>query len=117
METDTSIMECWVNEAPTKKDFDRVESMRFRTQFGRCTFYGNNSPFQSEAEKQAKLIKNPQKMVRRAKAVVQIYGTEPHTGYSSGNPISENPWTPFREGLRRLGFSEKNIQEIIRMPY
>lgn len=59
---------------PKEKDFERAENLRFRKSFGRVIFNGNNSPFESEARKQAKLIKDPEKLVRRTLAVLAIYG-------------------------------------------
>lgn len=87
---------------PTQKDFERAEGLDFRKQFGRLTFHGNGDPFKSEAQKMAKLIKDPEKLVRRAKAVVATWGTE----------NDENVWAPFKEALENMGFDHNEIREI-----
>ena len=99
---------------PEKKDHDRVDGFRMRKQFGRVTFHGNNSPFASEAVKMAKSIKDPIKLVRRAKAVAQEYGThhaDNYTGHFSPGEKKEI-WAPFSDALQRLGFSREQIKKI-----
>jgi hypothetical protein len=64
----------WIEVAdvvPEQKDHDRAEGMKFR----KGTFHGDNSPFKSNASKMAKAIEDPIKLVRRSKAVAQMYGT------------------------------------------
>lgn len=55
-------------------------------------------PHSSEAEKMAKLITDVAKLVRRAKAVWQVYNGP---GFN-----------PFYRSLRRFGFTEGQIQEL-----
>lgn len=94
---------------PDKKDYDRAEGLRFRGK----TFYGNNSPWGSEAAKMAKLIKDKNKLIRRAKAVVATYGTEKHTGYvNGGTPVEEDVWGPFKDALMKMGLSREEIKAI-----
>jgi hypothetical protein len=94
---------------PDAKDYARAEGLRFRG----STFYGNRSPFGSEAAKQAKLIKDKTKLVRRAKAVVAEYGIDPHTGYSQGKPVEENVWKPFEDALRNMGITRDEMKSIM----
>lgn len=95
---------------PEQKDHDRVEGFHFRKQFGRVTFKGNNTPFASEAIKMAKSIKDPTKLVRRAKAVVQLHGSRDSDRY--GGSKENEIWAPFADALKRLGFSREQIQKI-----
>ena len=99
---------------PTQKDLDRVKEFKFDTSFGRCSFYGNGSPHSSGAKKMAKLIKDPKKLIRRAKAVVQIYGTRDYTGYSNGGQTQtiENVYKPFKEAMIAMGISRDDIYKI-----
>jgi len=99
---------------PEQKDHDRVEGFQFQKQFGRVTFHGNGSPFASEAIKMAKSIKDPTKLVRRAKAVAQLHGThhaDNYTGYFSPGKKKEI-WAPFSDALERMGFSRDQIKKI-----
>lgn len=97
---------------PTQKDMDRVDAFWADTSFGRCHFYGNGSPMASGAKSMAKLIKDPVKLVRRAKAVVARWGARTHTGYSAGQPVNEDVWAPFRTRLQELGFTHNQISQI-----
>lgn len=101
-----------VSIRPDQKDLDRVDQFQFNTSFGRCRFYGNGAPSASGAKKMAKAIKDPEKLVRRAKAVVERWGIQDWTGFSQGQPIIENPWKPFRSRLQELGFSSNQISQI-----
>jgi hypothetical protein len=94
---------------PTEKDFERAKGLEFRKQFGRITFHGNSAPWQCEAEKMAKLIKNPEKLIRRAKAIVATWGTGI---IYSGDGESQNVWEPFKNALKNLGFNNSEIREI-----
>jgi hypothetical protein len=95
---------------PTKKDIDRAHGLATR----RNSFYGNGSPFASNASKMAKLIKDRTKMVRRAKAVAAVWGTRDHVGYAGGNPIVENVWDPFAKAMVEMGFDITTINKISR---
>lgn len=75
MKKTVEIKEIKISEIqPEEKDLERADDLRFRKAFGRIVFNGDNSPFESEASKQAKLIKDPEKLVRRTLAVLAIYG-------------------------------------------
>lgn len=75
MRKTTEIKEIKINEIqPEEKDFQRAENLRFKKTAKRIIFNGDNSPFESEASKQAKLIKDPEKLIRRTLAVLAIYG-------------------------------------------
>lgn len=56
---------------PQKKDIDRAENLSWC----RGSYYGSGAPFQSEASKMAKLIKDPGKLIRRSIAVLMRWGT------------------------------------------
>jgi len=58
------------------------------------------------------LIKDPIKMVRRAKAVVDKWGTGTHYGYSGGEEFPQNVWNPFADALEAMGFSNEQIAKI-----
>jgi hypothetical protein len=93
---------------PQQKDKDRADGLQFRGK----TFFGSGAPFESEAAKQAKLIKDPIKLVRRAKAVFARWGDYNHTGWSAGIPSDQNVWKPFEEALRNLGLNREMIQAL-----
>lgn len=100
---------------PENKDYLRALEMDFYKSGMRNWFYGNGAPIQSLAEKQSKLIKDPVKLVRRAKAVAAVWGTRDyHGGTGGGNWKVENVWIPFERALRGMGFSGVQIQEISR---
>jgi hypothetical protein len=98
--------------SPQLKDYERALEMDFYKHGMRNWFYGNGSPIQSLAEKQSKLIKDPIKLVRRAKAVAAVWGTRDYHGYSAGVPKEENVWKPFERALRSMGFDGNQIAEI-----
>ena len=99
---------------PQQKDYDRAKGLKFRGN----TFKGSGEPFGSEASKMAKLIKDPIKLVRRAKAIVATYGAD--EGYMSNNgwyhhvaPDKESDvWGPFRKRLEEFGFTNNQINLI-----
>jgi len=97
---------------PTQKDLDRVNGFDFYKRGMVNWFYGNNTPIESIATKQAKLIKDPEKLVRRAKATVARWGTQAHYGYSNGQSKEEWPWRAFKTRLQEMGFTNTQIQEI-----
>ncbi len=98
--------------APQLKDYERALQLDFYKRGMRNLFYGNGSPIQSLAEKQSKLIKDPIKLVRRAKAVAAVWGTRDYRVYSDGAPKEENVWKPFERALRSMGFDGNQIAEI-----
>ena len=100
------------NEKPTEKDLDRADGLKFLSN-GRATFHGNGDPWASEASKMAKLIKDPAKLVRRAKAIIEVY---PEWHYLVGDKECDI-WTPFKEALLAMGFSYQNIADIENKKY
>lgn len=94
---------------PLKKDIDRAENLSWC----RGSYYGSGAPFQCEASKMAKLIKDPSKLIRRSIAVVMRWGTDDYTGYNGGQPKTENAWTPFRDRLYEMGFTGTQIYELV----
>lgn len=100
---------------PQRKDYERVIGFDFDLTFGKCSFYGSNAPFSHNAVKMAKLIKDPVKLVRRAKAVAAVWGTRDyHGGIGGGNWKVENVWKPFERALHSVGFDYSQIAEISR---
>lgn len=96
---------------PQQKDHDRAESLEFtQSYYGayKSTFHGSGSPWNREAEKMAKLITDPIKLVRRAKAVLQRYGLTYE--YDDETAV----WTPFERRLRKLGFTSEQIHDILK---
>ncbi|MDY5929929.1 MAG: hypothetical protein SPJ27_07835 [Candidatus Onthovivens sp.] len=103
---------------PTQKDFDRADELLFRGH----TFRGDNLPWASEANKMAKLIKDPIKLIRRAKAVYAAYGDKysprvNNTGYYITNYQEDGDkevdvWTPFNDALKRMGFTVDQIKTL-----
>lgn len=65
-------------------------------------------PLQSKANPQAKAITNSAKLIRRAKAVVQIWGTGDHETIKG----TSNPWVPFRDKMIREGFSAEQVDSV-----
>ena len=94
---------------PEKKDYERAEGLQYQ----RGTWYGSGAPFQSEAAKMAKLIKDPNKLVRRSIAVLIRWGTNDHIGYDCGCQKTENAWKPFSTRLTEMGFTWQQISDII----
>ena len=99
---------------PTKKDFERADGLRYHNK----TWWGSREPFRCESEKMSKLIKDPLKLIRRAKAVSNEYGATGFFELPPGQTIPEewdkehNVWKPFEVALRNMGFSYNQIREI-----
>lgn len=97
----TEIKEIKINEIqPKEEDFQRAENLRFKKTARRIIFNGDNSPFESEASKQAKLIKDPEKLIRRTIAVIATYG--------ENSEVAEI----FLTKLYEIGFIYSQIQQI-----
>ena len=90
---------------PEQKDYDRADGLKFRGH----TFHGNNCPWEGEASKMAKSIKNPEKLVRRAKAVAGTYGTGTHY---AGDGTKHEIWSHFENALQRHGHSREAIKKV-----
>ena len=94
---------------PDKKDIDRADGLRWSGK----SFRGDNQPFASEARKMASLIKDPYKLVRRAKAVAAKWGTGKGIADSSyGSNSDTNVWRPFMFRLQEMGFTPEQINKI-----
>lgn len=87
---------------PVLKDYDRA--------VGLATTFDDYIPSTTKAAKMAKSIRDPYKLVRRAKAVVGAWGTEDYKAPG----WDENAWRPFRNALVNMGFTEDQIDEISR---
>ena len=95
---------------PEKKDKMRADGlliMRNKTK-------GDGSPFRSNASKMSKLITDPFKLVRRAKAVSSMYGFGDYFALPPGRTIdqSSNVFSPFVERLKQMGFTKEQIDDI-----
>ena len=98
---------------PQIKDYERVIDFSWDKTGGRRSFYGTGAHFSHNAEKMAKLIKDPVKLVSRAKAVAAVWGTRYyHGGVGGGNWKVENVWKPFERALRSMGFTYSQTVEI-----
>lgn len=98
---------------PTQKDRDRADGLSF----WQGSFHGNNSPWQASIDAMAKLIRDPDKMVRRAKAVVARWGTGEYDEMKYGKNGERTwdrakPWGTFKAGLRNMGFTPEQIRKI-----
>jgi hypothetical protein len=89
---------------PEPKDYDRA--------VGLASSYDEYIPDTGKAQRMANAIKDPYKLVRRAKAIVGAWGTDSYEG-KAWVP-SPNVWIPFNAALRRMGFTESQIDEISR---
>ena len=94
---------------PDIKDMDRAVAFDFYKCGNRNWFHGNGAPITSLASKQAKIITNEKKLVRRAKATILIWG---YIDYHLSNGVVENVWNPFCDRLREMGFSNEKINVI-----
>ena len=95
---------------PEKKDKMRADGlliMRNKTK-------GDGSPFRSNASKMSKLITDPFKLVRRAKAVSSMYGFGDYFTLPPGRTIDQgsNVFSPFVERLKQMGFTKEQIDDI-----
>ena len=95
---------------PEKKDIMRAEGLLIQ----RSKTKGNGSPFRSNASKMAKLITDPFKLVRRAKAISSMYGFGDYFTLPPGRTIDQdaNVFAPFAERLKELGFSKEQVNDI-----
>jgi len=89
---------------PEPKDYDRA--------VGLASSHDEYVPDPGKAQRMANAIKDPYKLVRRAKAIVGAWGTDNYEG-KAWLP-SPNVWLPFDAALRRMGFTEDQISEIAR---
>ena len=101
---------------PTQKDIDRADGLKWRG----STFHGDNSPWRSKASSMSKLIKKPDKLVRRAMAVAEMYGTNdyfpdtvpPGHHWDKDWKKEKDVWTPFADALFDMGFTRAQIRFI-----
>jgi hypothetical protein len=110
--TNNMTTEQLTNIKPDEKDKERAINLRFQ---GR-TFYGNSAPFAGKTLAQLKMIKDPEKMVRRCKAFINEYGYQETVGYSSGKPVERDRISigkTCEEFLSKIGFNREQI-DIIR---
>ncbi len=96
---------------PDSKDKDRAVNLRFK---GR-SFYGNNAPFAAKTTAQLRMIKDPEKMVRRCKAFINEYGYQETVGYSAGQLVEKdriNIGKTCEKFLSEMGFNREQIETI-----
>jgi len=87
---------------PEPKDYDRA--------VGLASPHDEYVPDTGKAQRMANAIRDPYKLVRRSKAIVGAWGTDTY----EGRTWQENVWIPFNAALRRMGFTESQIDEIAR---
>jgi len=85
---------------PEAKDYERAA--------GLSSSYDDYIPDSGKAIRMANAIKDPFKLVRRSKAIVGAWGTEDYECKLS----TENVWAPFENALRKMGFTEDQIDTI-----
>ena len=90
---------------PEPKDYDRA--------VGLTSSHDEYVPDTGKAQRMANAIKDPYKLVRRAKAIVGAWGTDNYKVKFDWLP-SPNVWLPFYAALRKMGFTESQIDEISR---
>jgi len=90
---------------PEPRDYDRA--------VGLATSFDDYVPDTGKAQRMANAIKDPYKLVRRAKAVVGAWGTDNYKVKFDWLP-SPNVWLPFYAALVKMGFTEGQIDEISR---
>jgi hypothetical protein len=90
---------------PEPKDYDRA--------VGLASSYDEYVPDTGKAQRMANAIKDPYKLVRRAKAIVGAWGTDNYKVKFDWLP-SPNVWLPFKSALVKMGFTESQIDEISR---
>lgn len=93
---------------PEKKDIDRAQN--FRNSGKR---HDTDTPFITKAEPMAKAITDREKLVRRAKAVVAVWGIRDIVGEREDRTIRVNVWKPFMNRLVELGFDTHDIYDIM----
>jgi hypothetical protein len=95
---------------PEQKDIMRAEGLMVL----RGKTRDDDKPFRSNASKMSKLITDPYKMVRRSKAVSQMYGYGDYFPVAPGKTIDQatNVFAPFAEALEKMGFSKQQINDI-----
>ena len=86
---------------PEEKDYVRA--------LGLCKNNDSEIPDTGKSERMAKAIKDPLKLIRRAKAVVVVWGIEDQ--YNVNDEV-ENVWKPFEKALQGMGFSPFDIALI-----
>lgn len=89
--------------SPENKDYERA--------LGLASDYDESVPSTHKAMKMSKLIKDPLKLVRRAKAIVGVWGTD---DYDGKDDTEENVWVPFKRALSEMGFTPDQINAIAR---
>ena len=106
----------WVSDIkPEAKDIKRARDLANL----RGKSHDEDAPFSSNASKMAKLIKDKEKLVRRAKAIAGVWGIRDYeveiknkNGFT--RKVKENVWTPFAIALDEAGISITEIFDIAR---
>jgi hypothetical protein len=93
---------------PEPKDIARARNMKM------WNTRSHTPCLATSAAKMANLIQDPLKLVRRAKAVVRIWGTRPVTCHDNvyGRTSDECPWRWFKMRLKEMGFTDNQISLI-----
>ena len=79
----------------------------------RCNGQNRAVSVTAAAQKMARLIRDPYKLVRRAKAIIIAWGKGSTECVMFGEYfVSGNAWIPFKERLIEMGFSATQISII-----
>ena len=95
---------------PEKKDIMRAEGLLIL----RSKIKSDGSPFRSNASKMSKLITDPFKLIRRAKAISSMYGFGDYFTLPPGRTIDQgsNVFAPFAVRLEQMGFSKQQVDDV-----
>jgi hypothetical protein len=94
---------------PDLKDRRRAENLVN----ARCNGQNRAVSVTAAAQKMANLIRDPYKLVRRAKAIIIAWGMESKERIMFDEYfVSGNAWLPFKERLIEMGFTVEQISTI-----
>lgn len=91
---------------PDKKDYERAEGIKAAR---RLSFHG---PPSAEAAKMASAIKDPEKLIRRAKAVVAVCGVGEQQDDTVNTYYYQDCWSPFEKAMLALGFTKSDVDIV-----
>jgi len=94
---------------PEEKDLMRARNLNFRSSLKGGI---SETPLQGKADSMAKLITDPEKLIRRAKAIACYWGTADIVGEIEGVDIRVNVFRPFAKKLEENGYTWSEIDSI-----
>ena len=92
------------------KDFKFAENLT--THLGSQMF--GKSPFEAKASRSAIQITDIRKLVKRIKAIYELYGDEVYMDEWKGIPMLSNPLEPFKKRFLEMGYSEAQFKKILK---